>query len=524
MQEIVDNLTEKKLETANRISDLEKSLSLANTQISKAHDELSVLKEQEIENESLKRQIKRLTDENEELISEMEQLESKSKEERSADVAKLDALKSDNEKLLEATKNNEKFLIKLSDHQEQFDKISLELQATKEENEKLAAELSSLNEQNAILTQHSRKQADKLKLYKTKTIEFSTKLKQLKISKEVLAKIVAEYSQSVTKWQLDIIAAMKQIECKSTGRCSDEMTSPIQPVSVKESQTVDDNTNEEKLSLLQTTNDKLTQQIDQLKQQLADDRNSMFEKAQNEETLRVDSADAKKTISDLQAQLERSAEDNQKLAAEIDEIRNAYEAKRQKLSDDFQSENAKLLHDVDHLRQTLGSNRAEASELNEKISTLTNELSECTVRAKQKEAEANELSGALEQLQQKRSQENDELLSEMREINEALKNRGDVISKQKQTIGELNDRIERLQQQTAELSNANETANKLIEQLHDRVKEMESKACVDGKRFTISGTLVWEPKFSKLSHMGKGVGVLNMRQLSGEGSQKISDA
>lgn len=220
MQEIVDNLTERKLETANRISDLEKSLSVANMQITKVNEDINTLNEHAIENESLKRQIKRLTDENEELISEMEQLEAKSKEEHLADVAKLDDLKSANKKLLETTKNNEKFTMKLSDHQEQFDKISFKLQETKERNDKLVFELSATSEQNSILTQHSRKQADKLKLYKTKIIEFSAKLKQLKSSKEILAKIVAEYSQSVTKWQLDIITAMKQIESKSTGECN----------------------------------------------------------------------------------------------------------------------------------------------------------------------------------------------------------------------------------------------------------------------------------------------------------------
>lgn len=219
MQEIVDNLTEKKLETANRISDLEKSLSVAETQLAKVIDEVNVLKEHAIENESLKRQIKRLTDENEELISEMEQMEAKSKEEHLADVAKCETLIAENEKLMEMSKNSEKFMNKLSGHQEQFDKITLELQETKENNEKLVVDLTAIAEQNSILTKHSRKQADKLKLYKSKIVEFSAKLKQLKLSKELLAKIVAEYSQSVTKWQLDIIAAMKQIESKSTGEC-----------------------------------------------------------------------------------------------------------------------------------------------------------------------------------------------------------------------------------------------------------------------------------------------------------------
>lgn len=217
MQEIVGNLTEKKLETANRISDLEKSLSVANTQIANVNEELNVLKEHTIENESLKRQVKRLTDENDELISEMEQLESKLKEERLADIERYENLKSENEKLTETTANSDKLLIQLREHQEQFDKISLELQENQEKSEKLLIELATTGEQNTILTQHSRKQADKLKLYKTKIIEFSGKLKQLKASKEILAKIVAEYSQSVTKWQLDIITAMKQIEGKSAG-------------------------------------------------------------------------------------------------------------------------------------------------------------------------------------------------------------------------------------------------------------------------------------------------------------------
>lgn len=210
MQEIVDNLTETKLETANRICDLEKSLSVANTQIAKANEELNALKQQAIENESLRRQIQRLTDENEELISEMEQLEANSKGDRLADMANYESLKLENEKLTETVAKNEKFLVKMNDHQEQFDKISLELQESKDRNDKLIVDLSALGE-------HSRKQADKLKLYKSKIVDISVKLKQLKANKEILAKIVAEYSQSVTQWQADIIAAMKQIGSKSIG-------------------------------------------------------------------------------------------------------------------------------------------------------------------------------------------------------------------------------------------------------------------------------------------------------------------
>lgn len=475
MQEIVDNLTESKLETANRISDLEKRLSIANTQSAKVNDEVNALREHAIENESLKRQIKRLTDENEELISEMEQLEMRSKEEQAADVQKLEHLRSENEKLTEAMRSNDKFSIKLSDHQEQFDKISFELQETKDKNEKLIVELAAVGEQNAILTQHSRKQCDKLKLYKSKILEFSGKLKQLKSSKEVLAKIVAEYSQSVTKWQLDIISAMKQIESRSSTSRSNEM-SPLQSESAKLE--LNANEIEEKIISLQTTNDDLSNQVEQLQKQLVDNSNSMLEKSESDEAFRTESLADKKTITELQSQLNRSIEDNQNLSVKIEELRNADETNRQKLVDDFEIERTKLLNDVDKLNETLDRNRME---LNEKMGNLTSELNDYKIRANDREVEVNELRGALEQLQQKRSQENEELLSEMREINEALKNRGDVISKQKQQIGELNDKIDQLQQRIGELNGLNETANKQIEQLNDRVKEIESKTYVDGK-------------------------------------------
>ncbi|XP_037049807.1 GRIP and coiled-coil domain-containing protein 2 [Bradysia coprophila] len=475
MQEIVDSLTETKLETANRICDLEKSLSMANAQIAKTNEEVNALQQHAIENESLRRQIQRLTDENEELISEMEQLEAKSKGDHLADIANCESLKLENEKLRETVVNNEKFMIKLSDHQEQFDKIALELQASKETNDKLVVDLSALSE-------HSRKQADKLKLYKSKIVDISAKLKQLKSNKEVLAKIVAEYSQSVTKWQADIIAAMKQIGSKSTDQ-PDEVTQLQSESAIKVEISDKLESAEKAIHLLQATNDELTSEIEDLKKQLADHDNLMLEKSQNEES---DRGEDKKTIAELQTQCSRLNEDNQKLAAEIEHIRSNHEVDRQSSSDDFECEKSKFLNDIDTLNRTLNEHQSKLNALSDANADLINKLEERTVQVNEKTAELNDLNGALEQLQQKRSQETDELLSEMREINEALKNRGDVISKQKQSIGELNDKIDRLQTENAQLNVANDAANKQVDHLNDRVKELESKSFVDDSQMSVS--------------------------------------
>lgn len=241
------------------------------------------------------------------------------------------------------------------------------------------------------------------------------------------------------------------------------------------------NETEEKLISLQRTNDELTSEIEQLKKQLTENHNLMLEQSQNEEKFKVDSVEDKELIIELQSQLARLNEDNQNVAVEIEKIRTANETDRQMFSENFESEKSKLLNDMSVLNQTLDQSQSELKELSDKNADLTSKLEECTIRLNERDAEISEVNSALERLQQKRSQENEELFSEMREINEALKNRGDVISKQKQSIGELNDKIDQLQQQIEQLTSVNDAANKQIEQLNDRVKEMENKSFVDGK-------------------------------------------
>lgn len=242
---------------------------------------------------------------------------------------------------------------------------------------------------------------------------------------------------------------------------------------------------EEKLSVLQKRNEELTTEIEQLKKQLTESNNLILEKSQMETNFKDSSDEDKKIIAELQSQLNGLIKDNQNFALEIEKIRNANEIDRQMLSDGFETEKSELLNQCDTLKQSYELSQTELNQIKDKDSNLKSQLEEFTIRLNEKQTEVNDLKGALEQLQRKRSQENDEMLSEMREITEALKNRGEVISKQNQSIGELNDKIDQLQQQMAQLNIVNDAANREIEQMHDRIKEMENKSIVDGKLFVL---------------------------------------
>lgn len=242
---------------------------------------------------------------------------------------------------------------------------------------------------------------------------------------------------------------------------------------------------EEKMSVLVRENEDLTTEIEQLKKQLTESNNLIVEKSQMLENSKDNRDEDKKIITDLQSQLNGLIEDNQHFVSEIEKIRNASEIDRQILSESFEKEKSDLLSQCDSLKQAFELSQIELNQIKDTNSNSANQLEEFEIRLIEKQTEVNDLKGSLEQLQQKRSQDNEEMLSEMREITEALKNRGDVISKQKQSIGELNDKIDQLQQQMVQLNIVNDAANREIEQMHDRVKELENRSLADGKLFVL---------------------------------------
>lgn len=215
MQELVDSLTQNKLSSATAISELQSKVLKLESAIKVLTEENVKYSQYEIENESLKRQIKRLTDENDEVLRDFESMEKKFE-----NVSKIslehqkgllllekssENLETENVKLKSnMQKMNEKYdeLKSLYDLKEQELKSQQIIQKELKSNEN--SEYKKLEKEYKELQDKKVKSDERLMLFKTKLKDFSLKLKQLKTTRENLVEIVHEYSATLPKWQLEL--------------------------------------------------------------------------------------------------------------------------------------------------------------------------------------------------------------------------------------------------------------------------------------------------------------------------------
>lgn len=251
MQFLVDTLTQNKLDASNQIADLQRQTKEATSHLRIASQKCSQL---EIECEAQQRQIKRLTDENAEQesdlmnlnerfsrVSELSQQQTqelltleKSVEQWKRIEQEFESLKTENRSLqlklaeneAKAVETIEKSTIEVStgreELQEELEKARQELKTATEEIASLKDSASKLSiqqlenikrlkvEKDAIRKENE-EQSQKLSKYKSKIIEFSTKLKQLKQCRDVLKETVTEYSAAIGQWQNQINEASKQL-------------------------------------------------------------------------------------------------------------------------------------------------------------------------------------------------------------------------------------------------------------------------------------------------------------------------
>ncbi|GAB0088922.1 hypothetical protein DMENIID0001_033860 [Sergentomyia squamirostris] len=191
MQEVVDSLTENKLSCTMKITELNgviKSLEvkLKETTVNRE----KTLEALSIENEAFKRQINRLTDENDSLAADVTSMDVKLKEVSKIGVEQQNLLI----QLRDMTSNREKDSQILEETRAQLTQIT-------EENKKLQENLKSIEEKHQ---KDLEKTSSKMKLYRGKIVEMSTKLKQLKQSYKTMVDIVQDYSQSVPNWQTEM--------------------------------------------------------------------------------------------------------------------------------------------------------------------------------------------------------------------------------------------------------------------------------------------------------------------------------
>lgn len=165
MQEVVDALTDQKLQMTVKLQELQ-------DKCVRFEQSESKIAELSIENESLKRQLKRSTDENDDLITEINKLEGK---------------------LSEVTSIGEEQQKHFLCLEESTNKL-LEVEGKYEEAKKT---IHSLEEDKAHM--HT-----KMKAYKSKIIEIVAKFKRLRASHKATLEVVKDYSSSIPDWQEDL--------------------------------------------------------------------------------------------------------------------------------------------------------------------------------------------------------------------------------------------------------------------------------------------------------------------------------
>ena len=200
MKEMVDSLTQKKLADTIKQEELEKTLSSYEISLHDLRGQLSKFNETAIENEALKRQIQRLTSDNDDLLVKLEAADN------SDELRKqIECLKTEHEEKAREMKSMK----------DMMDKNSAKIKKLIQENSDLKASLDSRDDKtptDQVKIKYD-KCIKKLRVYREKIYDISEKFQLLKADREILMTTTKEYSQYVTSWQKDIAtASFKMIE------------------------------------------------------------------------------------------------------------------------------------------------------------------------------------------------------------------------------------------------------------------------------------------------------------------------
>lgn len=399
MQLMIDSLTDNKLVAANKIADLEKSNKNLSQQIANCDEKLSKLSDLEIENEAQSKQIKRLTEENEE-----QEMDLKKLDERFAKVSELSKQQTQELLVLEQSVDRWKALEVAHQKLEEQNKELLAKLAKKEPDADVDVKIDVVKEQlhheNEQLKKERAEQKTKLNKYKSKVIEFSQKFKEIKVSNVVLRQTVYEYSTAVSKWQIQISHASKLL-LKEVNELNVVKGDLEQQLESKDS----------KVKSLEQT-------VDELHAKLRDISNSNAS----------DASDIKEKYTNLLQDYKSIETDIQTKSSEFNALTEEWEIMVAKLRD----ENEKHRTDIANLEKAL--------------ETKTQSVAEH------------------EENERLRNGKNDELLAEMRELNEILKTRGNLISKQTAEIDQLKLKLQKQNKQIVQLEESLKEKTRQINQ------------------------------------------------------------
>lgn len=492
MQLIVKSATDQKLELTTRIEHLERQLADTSNRLNDAQTKCLVFEELEIECEGQKKQIKRLTDENEEQEMDLRELDAKFarvselSQQQTQELLRLEQ-SMDNWKRIEAdyerlTQENrilqetiEANQAKQTDHIEQnelqtmYEKLQSDFQANLNELNELRASLDAkdiernaewenLTVENKRLEEQVNEQQQKLHKYKSKVIEFAGRLKLLKQCKQTLLDTVTEYSLSVTKWQHDISVASSLLlqQVNNLKAENEKMVNKLgaSKVTIKE---------------LQTERDALSSELQDL-----------LVKCMESDRLEQERADLMAENAALKTEVERQAksDESQTFAVKLEQLESELKETKEKCAL-IEKQNEDLLAEMRELNDALKNRGNVISKQTNELETARAKHQEQSVRITQIEDALREKTKSLEQLKTQYDNQSDimststmsraEDVARMHDIEDSFeekynKLRGLAI-KQKKKIAEQHAIIAKLEKCAATETPAAETANIKIQNL-----------------------------------------------------------
>ncbi|KAH8288835.1 hypothetical protein KR054_010334, partial [Drosophila jambulina] len=449
MQEMVQEFTEKNLILTEQVNTLKR----------KTKEDSDRLEQFEIENESLKRQLGRLSDENDDLLADVDRMEKA--------MQQVNALGNEQRKNLELLEVD---IAKIKEAEAENSRLREQLVTVSEESTLLQQKYQSMKELNS-------EQRKKFNSLKDRFIDVHRKLKNLKECKCVLLETQHEYAASVSKWQAEIIRA-SQLLCG-------------------------------KMSSLQAENEQLKQDTEKAESNRRNDddaldRKRLLLRIKDLERLSItikQSQEQHRSNLDVQRLLDRLCT-IEKLAGVVKEQQRADRehlaiVTREQQKNDNHSSNLNV-----------AAFQAKLSQMQGLVQVIERERSNQQIQLQDLEAICIELRQHNEDLLTRfhlKEQEHTELLAEMRELNEALKGRGDAISRlQEQHEAE----VKRQRELEAQLSGSQQaTLEKLqiIEQLQSRVDELEQQVNADAQSDVLStSTISRAEELSRLREVDEG--------------------
>lgn len=512
--ELIDTLTNEKLALVTQLEDLktkykkvEETNKLLQEQQSLSQEKLTTL---DTENTSYKRQVARLTDENEQLISDLSTLETQISElhklgvEQKAQLLELekangsglDELQSKLSQSLEEVKKLNKNLVA---KENEIQSLSQELQALKivrssvlDSNKNCDSYIKEINElklKNESLSQElndiqatNGKLKDKVSLYHSKLKKFALTTKEIKDQKNEILKFFKLHVEQTNEWKEQLVVASQQLlsvinTLENENKTLKEERKIYLDITSSENDAKDKlETYERELTLLKSDLDVKVQEIISKHEIEVKEINTNLQEYKAKESALLEELSLKTNILEEAIKRETILEEaNQKLSNSYHSLQDQVNALIQQLK---VQEDLKCTHEnkMQLLQNALAVNQEKVNKLNEALQKSTDtekrlaeESSEEILRLAQNNKELGqlvaELQAKLHAVEGKTftdtfvqtivedshssedngidlKRENSELLLEMNQMNQALKERGEIISQLESHCEEIKKKLQ----------------------------------------------------------------------------------